>query len=75
MSNDSEININNIIEMCEIGFIVLGMLGIAVIKFISYLEKRKLNRAQLELIRNQSVFNNEIPLNESSINGYHTNIN
>lgn len=78
MSN-SEININNIIEMVEIGLVVIGILGIAGIKLISYLEKRKLNKAQLEIIRNQSIFNNNIPLreaeiSESQINGYHTNI-
>lgn len=78
MSN-SEIDTNGIIEIVEIGLVVLGILGIAGIKLISYLEKRKLNRAQLEIIRNQSVFNNNIPLKEtelsdSQINGYHSNI-
>lgn len=78
MSN-SEIDANNIIEIVEIGLVVFGILGIAGIKLISYLEKRKLNRAQLEIIRNQSVFNNNIPLKEtelsdSQINGYHSNI-
>lgn len=78
MSN-SVINVNNIIEIVEIGLVVLGILGIAGIKLISYLEKRKLNQAQLEIIRNQSVFNNSIPLREtevsdSQINGYHSNI-
>lgn len=75
MSDDSKIDFNNIIEMCEIGLVVIGLLGIATIKLISFLEKRKLNKAQLEIIRNQSIFNNEIPLNDSQINGYHTNIN
>lgn len=75
MSDDSKIDFNNIIEMCEIGLVVIGLLGIATIKLISFLEKRKLNKAQLEVIRNQSIFNNEIPLNDSQINGYHTNIN
>lgn len=78
MSN-SGIDANNIIEIVEIGLVVFGILGIAGIKLISYLEKRKLNRAQLEIIRNQSVFNNSIPLREtelsdSQINGYHSNI-
>ena len=78
MSN-SGIDANNIIEIVEIGLVVFGILGIAGIKLISYLEKRKLNRAQLEIIRNQSVFNNDIPLKEtelsdSQINGYHSNI-
>lgn len=75
MSDDSKIDFNNIIEMCEIGLVVIGLLGIATIKLISFLEKRKLNKAQLEIIRNQSIFNNEIPLNDSQTNGYHTNIN
>ena len=76
---NSDIDVNNIIEMVEIGLVVLGILGIAGIKLISYLEKRKLNRAQLEIIRNQSIFNNSIPLREtemsdSQINGYHSNM-
>lgn len=75
MTDESKINFNNIIEMCEIGLVVIGLLGIATIKLVSFLEKRKVNRAQLEIIRNQSIFNNEIPLNESQVNGYHTNMN
>ena len=73
--SENGININNVIELCEIGLVVLGLLGIATIKLISFLEKRKLNKAQLEIIRSQSIFNNEIELNESQVNGYHTNIN
>ena len=78
MSN-SGIDANGIIEIVEIGLVVFGILGIAGIKLISYLEKRKLNQAQMEIIRNQSVFNNNIPLretelSESQINGYHSNI-
>lgn len=73
--SENGININNVIELCEIGLVVLGLLGIATIKLISFLEKRKLNKAQLEIIRSQSIFNNEIELNESQANGYHTNMN
>lgn len=73
--SENGININNVIELCEIGLVVLGLLGIATIKLISFLEKRKINKAQLEIIRSQSIFNNEIELNESQTNGYHTNIN
>lgn len=76
---NSGIDTNSIIELVEIGLVVFGILGIAGIKLISYLEKRKLNRAQLEIIKNQSIFNNSIPLREtditdSQINGYHSNI-
>ena len=57
-----EVDVNNIIELVEIGMVAIGLIGLATIKVISFLEKRKINKAKLEILRNQSLYNNNIPL-------------
>ena len=61
-SEDSyEFDINKIVELVESGIIGLGLIALAVIKLISFLERRKVNKAQIDLLRSQSAFNNMIP--------------
>lgn len=60
-----EVSYDKIIELVEMGFLSLSILSLAIIKLISFCDKRKTNREQLELLREQAEFNNKIePLNK-----------
>lgn len=59
---DSGLDLDKIIDLIESGIIGLGLIALAIIKLISFLEKRKTNKAQIELMRSQSAFNNMIPV-------------
>ena len=76
-SENSSLDLDKLIELIESGIIGIGLIALAIIKLISFLEKRKTNRAQIELMRSQAAFNNMIPvrceiesLDESGNNSY-----
>lgn len=55
-----EVSYDKIIELVEMGFLSLSILSLAIIKLISFCDKKKTNREKLDLLREQAEFNNKI---------------
>lgn len=61
-----EVSYDKIIELIEMGLLSLAIFSLAIIKLISFCDKKKTNREQLELLREQAEFNNKIePFNKT----------
>lgn len=60
-----EVSYDKIVELIEMGLLSLAIFSLAIIKLISFCDKKKTNRERLELLREQAEFNNKIePLNK-----------
>ena len=61
-----EVSYDKLIELIEMGLLSLAIFSLAIIKLISFCDKKKINREQLELFREQAEFNNKIePFNKT----------
>lgn len=57
---ENNVSYDKIIEIIEIGFLSLAIFSLAIIKLLSFCDKKKTNKEQLELLRAQADFNNRI---------------
>lgn len=55
-----EVSYDKIIELIEMGFLSLAIFSLSIIKLLSFCDKKKTNKEQLDLLRAQSEFNNRI---------------
>lgn len=62
-----EVSYDKIIELIEMGFLSLAIFSLAIIKLLSYCDKKKTNKEQLELLRSQAEFNNRIESHDRNI--------
>ena len=62
-----EVSYDKIIELIEMGFLSLAIFSLAIIKLLSYCDKKKTNKEQLELLRSQADFNNRIESHDRNI--------
>ena len=67
-----EINYDKIIELAEMGLLSIAIFSLAVIKLMSYCNKKKVVKEQMELLRSQAEFNNKIEIHNRD-NQQHTN--
>jgi hypothetical protein len=57
-----EINYDKIIELAEMGLLSIAIFSLAIIKLMSYCNKKKVVREQMELLKSQADFNNKIEI-------------
>lgn len=62
-----EINYDKIIELGEMALLSIAIFSLAVIKLMSYCNKKKITKEQMELLRSQSDFNNKIAIHNRDI--------
>lgn len=57
---ENNVSYDKIIEIIEMAFLSLAIFSLAIIKLLSFCDKKKTNKEQLELLRAQADFNNRI---------------
>lgn len=72
---ENNISYDRIIEMVEMAFLSLAIFSLAIIKLLSFCDKKKTNKEQLDLLRAQAEFNNRIEVGNQryDISAYNKN--
>lgn len=75
--SDNILNSESITDIIESALIAIGLISLAIIKLMSYCEKRRTNREQIALLRAQAAFNNNIEIetiDEESVSNLNRNL-
>ena len=65
---ENNISYDKIIEIIEMAFLSLAIFSLAIIKLLSFCDKKKTNKEHLELLRAQAEFNNRIEIGDKRYN-------